>query len=364
MAGNKPGIVLRVGPALLLLGVLLTVSVRFLPEGAAFVRSTFSNGVGVFWPEARTTLNLQLGCPASPLANFGPCWDDAAADALTRWNGAAARFRFSRQSPPVSSDPCAHLDGVNTAAFTATICSMAFGSALAVTISRGFTNGALIDAGVVFDSARPWSSYPGPLQPGIPDLHRVAIHEFGHVLGLGHPDEAGQSVDAIMLSRISNLDSLQADDILGVNAIYPAEAGPTGALENPASGLFASGIGLISGWVCTAGRVTLQIDGSTTVQAAYGTPRADTIPACGDDGNNGFGFLINWNLLGNGTHTIVALADGVEFGRATFTVATLGQEFLRGASGRYSLPNFPTPGRNTLVEWQESLQNFVIVGVQ
>jgi len=362
MASHKPRTALRTGPVLLLLGVLVTASVRFLPEGAAFVRTTFSNGAAVFWPEARTTLNLQLGCPATPLANFGPCWDDVAADALTRWNGAAARFRFSRQSSPAPADPCAHQDGVNTAAFTSTICGMAFGSALAVTISRGFANGALVDADVVFDSARPWSSYPGPLQLGTPDLHRVAIHEFGHVLGLNHPDEAGQSVDAIMLSRVTNLDSLQADDILGVNAIYPATTAPTGTLENPAAGSFASGINLISGWVCAAGRIDLQIDGSMTVRAAYGTPRADTIAVCGgDDGNNGFGFLINWNLLGNGSHTIVALADGVEFGRATFTVTTLGQEFLRGASGTYFL-NFN--GRNVAVQWQESLQNFVIVGVQ
>ena len=134
-----------------------------------------------------------------------------------------------------------------------------------------------------------------------------------------------------------------------------------GTLENPPDGSYQSGISVISGWHCTASRIDLQIDGGATVRAAYGTPRVDTIPVCGDDGNNGFGFLINWNLLGNASHTIVALADGVEFGRATFTVTTLEQEFLRGASGTYFL-NFN--GRNVTVQWQESLQNFVIVGVQ
>ena len=50
--------------------------------------------------------------------------------------------------------------------------------------------------------------------------------------------------------------------------------------------------------------------------------------------NNGFGLLFNWNLLGTGQHTIRVLADGGggEFARATFTVTTLGEEFLRGAS--------------------------------
>ena len=54
---------------------------------------------------------------------------------------------------------------------------------------------------------------------------------------------------------------------------------------------------------------------------------------CGDS-NNGFGLLFNWNLLGDGPHTIRALADGVEFRQATFTVTTLGgEEFVRGVTG-------------------------------
>jgi len=60
----------------------------------------------------------------------------------------------------------------------------------------------------------------------------------------------------------------------------------------------------------------------------------------------------------------VALKDGVEFGRATVNVVTLGQEYLRGASGQYILPDFPTLGRNVIVEWRESLQNFVIIGTE
>jgi len=138
------------------------------------------------------------------------------------------------------------------------------------------------------------------------------------------------------------------------------QAVPVGVLENPQNGSTASGISAISGWICAAIQVTLQIDGVPAL-AAYGTSRKDTIPVCGDE-NNGFGLLINWNLLGNGLHTIVAFADGVEFAQATFTVATLGQEFLTGASGTYVVPNFA--GRNVIIQWQESLQNFVIIGTQ
>jgi hypothetical protein len=54
------------------------------------------------------------------------------------------------------------------------------------------------------------------------------------------------------------------------------------------------------------------------------------------------------------------LADGQEFGQATFRVKTLGVAFLPGASGTYQLQGFA--GRNVTIQWSESLQNFVITG--
>ncbi len=136
-------------------------------------------------------------------------------------------------------------------------------------------------------------------------------------------------------------------------------SGLTGVLENPSSGAFQSGIGLFSGWVCDALRVEIEINGTTRLNAAYRTIRSDTTGVCGDS-NNGFTLLFNWNLLGNGTHTVRALADGQEFGRATFTVTTLGEEFLRGAAGAYTLRDFPSDGQTARIEWQQTLQNFVI----
>jgi hypothetical protein len=305
---------------------------------------------------------LQFGCPSTPLTDWGPCWDDAAADAATRWSSSAAQFRFSQQSPPITANPCTHTDGVNTGAFSSTFCNLAFGAnvvAVTVQVFNGST-GALLDTDVLFNAGRQWSAYPGPVQPGVIDFHRVAMHEFGHVLGLGHPDQAGQSVAAIMNSRVSDLDALQPDDIAGVNAIYPSLAPPVGVLENPRQDGFVSGISTISGWVCNALRVDILIDG-VPAQAAANTSRADTISACGDD-NNGFGLLFNWNLLTDGLHTMVALADGVEFASATFTVVSFGQEFLTGASGICQVPDFA--GHNVMLQWEESLQNFSIVGVQ
>lgn len=101
------------------------------------------------------------------------------------------------------------------------------------------------------------------------------------------------------------------------------------------------------------------MNGTIRVPASYGTLRGDSRAACGDV-NNGFGFQVNWNNLGDGTHTLVVLADGVQFGQATFTVKTLGTPYLAGASGSYVLPGFA--GKDVTVQWSEALQNFVITG--
>ena len=131
-------------------------------------------------------------------------------------------------------------------------------------------------------------------------------------------------------------------------------------LENPTPGSFQSGIGLVSGWACDAQRIEISFDGGSPKPAAYGTGRGDTRNACGDT-DNGFGLLFNWNLLGDGFHTVVAYADGVEFARADVTVTTLGAPFRRGLSGEFPLPDFPEVGTDVVVRWQEAQQNFVIV---
>ena len=83
-------------------------------------------------------------------------------------------------------------------------------------------------------------------------------------------------------------------------------------LENPQPDSFQSGIGLISGWACNAQQIEITFNGGPPVEASYGTSRSDTQATCGD-ADNGFGLPFNWNLLGDGVHTVQALADGIEF---------------------------------------------------
>ena len=115
--------------------------------------------------------------------------------------------------------------------------------------------------------------------------------------------------------------------------------------------------------MCDADVVELEINGGAHVVAAYGTDRADTAAVCGDR-DNGFGLLFNWNLLGDGDHTVRALADGEAFGRATFTVTTLGVEFLQGTQGETVVADFPSPGEAVRLIWQQAQQNFVLAPLQ
>jgi hypothetical protein len=137
----------------------------------------------------------------------------------------------------------------------------------------------------------------------------------------------------------------------------------TGYLETPVAGSVQTGISIISGWYCNASVIQVSIDGAYVGNAGYGTPRADTASMCGSaNTKSGFSYLLNYNTLTAGTHSVVVSADGVAFGNATFTTVNLGAEYLAGAAGRYALRNFPGIGTQSTLTWDESRQNFSLTG--
>ena len=135
-------------------------------------------------------------------------------------------------------------------------------------------------------------------------------------------------------------------------------------LDSPPQGSFQSGISLIHGWRCEPAEITVVIDKRPPLVAPYGATRGDTAGVCNDEGLNGWGLTMNWNLFDLGEHTLSARADGVEFKRVTFTVGHLGEVFLRDTFGRFRAQDFPDPGVNTILRWNEALQNFVIEGIE
>jgi hypothetical protein len=150
--------------------------------------------------------------------------------------------------------------------------------------------------------------------------------------------------------------------LLAPALLLSASVSASGVLENPQDNSMQSGISMFSGWYCDADKIEIIVDDRPAKTAAYGTPRKDTLGVCGDT-DNGFGLLFAFNLYGAGPHTVKALADGVEFDSAQFTVDYLDSSYIRGLDSYVEITVLALGKEATLV-WQENMQGYVISNVQ
>ena len=129
-------------------------------------------------------------------------------------------------------------------------------------------------------------------------------------------------------------------------------------LRVPGPHTTVSGIGVISGWKCDAGALTVRFDGSEPIPVLYGAERADVLNegAC-DHANVGFVSIMNWGNLDDGEHTAVVYDDGVEFGRSVFTVRRFREAFVRDASLTLPVQDFPHQGDNAVFTWRQATQH-------
>lgn len=136
-----------------------------------------------------------------------------------------------------------------------------------------------------------------------------------------------------------------------------------GKLDSPQDNSLQSGIGIFYGWHCDADIIEIIIDDKPAKTVAYGMPRKDTEATCGDT-DNGFGFVYAFNLLeAKKMHTVKALADGIEFDSAQFTVDYLDSSYIRGLASYVEI-TVPALGKEAILLWQESMQGYVISNVQ
>ena len=180
------------------------------PCGFAYVRE-FDNGIPIAWVKDRTVvMQLSLGSGTRTLRDGFTSFNDSAVDALQTWNPYLAHLKFSwiKNSPVTPTEG----DDEMSVLFDSKIFGDNFGNGVLAVTLLAYRNGNFEETDTVFNSAISWDSYRGNLTPPVFDFHRVAIHEFGHTVGLDHPDQAQpkQTVVAIMNSTVSNLDTLDA----------------------------------------------------------------------------------------------------------------------------------------------------------
>ena len=196
---------------------------------------------GASWPAGATVvLQLGLGNAGRTLIDGNTSWNTAAAPALNMWDQDIQRAQLTSVNSVASVSSG---DAVNSVVFSDSIFGQSFGSGtLAVTYYR--TQGSrMVEADILFNRGQNFDSYRGALRFGsngyvIADIRRVMAHELGHVLGLAHPDDHGQHVDAIMNSITSDRETLSSDDIAGGQSLYGAPA-PT-PIPTPSSSHLAN----------------------------------------------------------------------------------------------------------------------------
>ena len=184
------------------------------------------------WSSGEIMMEMQLGASGS-LIDGSADWNECAIAALVEWNanldGAGVTFNAVRGS---TRTPAGN-DGFSNVFFADDVFGTPFDErVLAITSSWFIPREGIdetVEADVVFNNSQAFNCYrgntrlgPTPESSNTTDLKRVGLHEFGHVLGLDHPDQdtPPQTVDAIMNAFIGNLDALQLDDIQGALTLY------------------------------------------------------------------------------------------------------------------------------------------------
>lgn len=198
---------------------------KLLVFAALCARATLHafNPSGDRWPDGNVSMHLQLGAPSTALLDGATSWNAVAESALAAWNAQLTRTKFAVVR--ASTEPIAYGNGVNNVFWSNTVYGDAWPSrTIGMCLSRT-TNGLFAETDVVFNQNETWNSYRGATRyaaNGAPinEFFRTALHEFGHALGLDHPDDVGQRVASVMNSTSDDADGLTADDIAGVRAIY------------------------------------------------------------------------------------------------------------------------------------------------
>src|SRR5207248_10269213 len=116
--------------------------------------------------------------------------------ALDMWNQILGGMQIGRLMNSTAS--VASGDRVNSMAYSSTVFGQSFDSNTLAVTYYSYSGSSMLEVDILFNTAQSFDSYRGPQRYGSFDIQSVGLHELGHRLGPGHPDQARQNVDAVM----------------------------------------------------------------------------------------------------------------------------------------------------------------------
>jgi hypothetical protein len=192
-------------------GVALSVETdAYAPTGVTWAQSPV--------PYSINTTNLDLPESAvEPAMQVG-------AGAWSTQTQASISLSYSGRS----SQTTAGYDGLNLVVFR----NASSGPSTIATTYYWSSQGRIIDADIVFwDATFRFFSGTSGCSGGF-YIEDIAAHEFGHAIGLGHSTTPSATMYPSVSSCNSSNRSLDADDIAGVEFLYPPTAKPPRQITN------------------------------------------------------------------------------------------------------------------------------------
>lgn len=158
--------------------------------------------------------------PQFPLTDGSADYHEAFTKAVTEWNSVAGNLNISTKRTPGVSKMFGN--GINAVFFANEAFGFTVDEGFAYSVTFWNSSQRFTEAKIFFNANTAWDAHRGGSDSA--EIIRLALHELGHGIGLAHPSDYGQNVDALMNPMVV-FDQLQPDDVAGGQALYGVPSG-------------------------------------------------------------------------------------------------------------------------------------------